>query len=568
MANGYGFTKEVKCALIHSKECVRSVSAKRKKGRAAGVADYRLSAQIIKRSEGKSAIASAAYRSASRLYDERTGEAHDYGRKAGVIHCEIITPDNSPEWMHDRAQLWNAVEAAERRNDAQLAREIQLSLPHELDQAQRKTLLLDFVQEQFVNQGMIADVAIHEPTSGDDRNHHAHVMLTMRELAGDGFGKKNRDWNSPEILTNWREQWAHHQNRGLERHGHQARVDHRSFEAQGVDREPTQHLGPTADDMEKKGKRSRIGDENRERQQRNQLRAQMYAEQFKVQAEISRRQSNFEKWRDHKQQKLQEREAAADLQKLDLSQKHDRRRGNLERELKETYQTPKATIKTELETINRKLQAKGVRKMLRDVFGKTRHDSTHREELAASLRSIEQRENEQRNKLERHITLEVKRHNERMDGLRAKSNTAIERRKEQLKGRAEAERSATPTTAPFIDRGKSAKPDFKRANDNAPQTTNKARTAPKAMPRPTAPEKAPKSSQRENLAAPAPSDRLGLDDRKLINDTRLDGEKKPPKSWTRELGTNDNKRPWTRERGEGIERKPKSPRGGGKNTPS
>ena len=534
------------------------------------MADYRLSAQIIKRSEGKSAIASAAYRSASRLYDERTGEAHDYGRKAGVIHCEIITPDNSPEWMHDRAQLWNAVEAVERRGDAQLAREIQLSLPHELDQVQRKALLLDFVQEQFVNQGMIADVAIHEPSGhgGDDRNHHAHVMLTMRELTSDGFGKKNRGWNSPDNLTNWREQWAHHQNRQLERHGHQARVDHRSYEAQGVDREPTQHLGPTANDMEKKGKRSRIGDENREREERNQLRAQMYAEQFKVQAEISRRQSNFEKWRDHKQQELQEREAAADLQKLDLSQKHDRQRGRLERELADTYGTPKATIKAELETIERKLQAKGVRKVLRDVFGKTRHDSTHREDLAATLRSMEQRENEQRNKLERHINLEKKRHSERMDGLRAKTNTSIERRKEQLREQAKAERSATPTTAPFIERGKSAAPDFKRANDNAPHTPNKARTEAKAKSRPPAPEKSGKPSQRENLAPPEPSDRLSLDERKQINDTRLDGEKKPPKPWQRELGTNDNKRPWTRERGEGIERKPKSPRGGGKNTPS
>lgn len=531
------------------------------------MADYRLSAQIIKRSEGKSAIASAAYRSASRLYDERTGEAHDYGRKAGVIHCEIITPDNSPEWMHDRAQLWNAVEAAERRGDAQLAREIQLSLPHELDQAQRKALLLDFVQEQFVNQGMIADVAIHEPSGhgGDDRNHHAHVMLTMRELTSDGFGKKNRDWNSPDNLTNWREQWAHYQNRQLERHGHQARVDHRSYEAQGVDREPTQHLGPTANDMEKKGKRSRIGDENRERQERNQLRAQMYAEQFAVQQEITRRQSNFDKWKGYKQQEL---EAAVDLQGLDLSQKHDRQRGRLERELADTYGTPKATIKAELETIERKLQAKGVRKVLRDVFGKTRHDSTHREDLAATLRSMEQRENEQRNKLERHINLEKKRHSERMDGLRAKANTSIERRKEQLREQAKAERSATSTTAPFIDRAKSAAPDFKRANDNAPQAPNKARTEAKAKSRPPAAEKSAKPSQREDLAPPEPSDRLSLDERKQINDTRLDGEKKPPKPWQRELGTNDNKRPWTRERGEGIERKPKSPRGGGKNTPS
>lgn len=534
------------------------------------MADYRLSAQIIKRSEGKSSIASAAYRSASRLYDERTGEAHDYGRKAGVIHCEIIAPDNSPKWMHDRAQLWNAVEAVERRGDAQLAREIQLSLPHELDHEQRLELARGFVQEQFVNQGMIADVAIHEPTGhgGDDRNHHAHVMLTMRELTGDGFGKKDRSWNSPENLANWREQWATHQNRALKQHGHDVRVDHRSYEAQGIDREPTQHLGPVANDMEKKGKNSRIGDENRERQERNQLRAQLYAEQFKVQAEISRRQSNFEKWKDYKQQEL---EAALDLRGLDLSQRHDRQRDKLARELKETFGTPKATIKAELETIDRKLQAKGVRKVLRDVFGKTRHDSTFRAELAASLRSIEQLENERRNKLERQITLDKKRYNERMDGLRAKTNTSIERRKKQLQEKARADRAASLSTAPFIDRGKTAKPDFKQANDNAAQSPNKARTEAKPKSRAYIPEKSPKAPQRVTPPPAEPSERLGLDDKKTITDTRLGEHGKLSKPWERSSLSEDRARPWERDdKPAGRERSPSKgkPKGGGGSKPS
>jgi len=228
------------------------------------MADYRFSAQVISRGKGQSSVASAAYRSASRLVDERTGEIHDYGRKGGLIHAEVLTPEGTPEWMQDRAQLWNAVEATERRKDAQLAREIQLSLPHELTDEQRKELAREFVQSQFVNQGMIADIAIHAPSDvGDQRNHHAHVMLTMRELAGDGFGKKNRDWNSPENLTKWREEWAHQQNRMLEQHGHKARVSHLSFEAQGIDREASQHLGSVAADMERNGKNSRIGDENR-----------------------------------------------------------------------------------------------------------------------------------------------------------------------------------------------------------------------------------------------------------------------------------------------------------------
>ena len=218
------------------------------------MADYRLSAQVISRSSGQSAVAAAAYRAGERLHDVRLGEAHDYRRKSGVLHSQIMAPANTPDWMKDRAQLWNAVEAAEKRKDAQLAREIQLSLPHELDHKARVELARRFVQEQFVDRGMIADLAIHTPgREGDDRNHHAHVMLTMRELTGEGFGKKAREWNGPDVLEGWREQWANHQNREFEKRGLDIRVDHRSYEAQGIDREPTQHLGPTASKMERRG---------------------------------------------------------------------------------------------------------------------------------------------------------------------------------------------------------------------------------------------------------------------------------------------------------------------------
>ena len=127
------------------------------------MADYRFSAQAISRGKGQSSVASAAYRSASRLVDERTGEIHDYTRKQGVIHSEVLTPANTPEWMADRTQLWNAVEAVETRKNSQLAREIQLSLPHELTHDQRRELVRDFVQEQFVDRGMSADINIHLP---------------------------------------------------------------------------------------------------------------------------------------------------------------------------------------------------------------------------------------------------------------------------------------------------------------------------------------------------------------------------------------------------------------------
>ena len=251
------------------------------------MATYRLEAKIIGRSQGRSATASAAYRAAERIDDERTGQGFDYTRKRGVLHSEILAPADTPAWMQDRAQLWNAVEKVEKRKDAQLARDLVLSLPHELTDEQRRDLVREFVRGEFVAQGMIADLSIHAPDRrGDDRNHHAHVMLTMRELAGDGFGKKVRAWNETEQLEHWREEWASSVNRHLERHGHDARVDHRSLEAQGVDREPEPKQGPLATKMEREGRPSNAGDDRRAAQARNEERSELAAELAAVTAQI------------------------------------------------------------------------------------------------------------------------------------------------------------------------------------------------------------------------------------------------------------------------------------------
>jgi hypothetical protein len=243
---------------------------------------YRFSAEIIGRGKGYSATAAAAYRAGERIEDERTGAVHDYRRREGVLHAEILAPEGAPAWARDRAKLWNAVEQAERRRDAQLSRQLILALPHELTDAQRKELVRDFVQREFVNRGMVADIALHAPDrEGDARNHHAHVMLTMRRFDGERFGNKERGWNDDGALRGWRYQWAQFQNRALERAGQQARVDHRSYADQGIDREPTQHLGKWAHRMEKAGKPSRIGEQNRQVQARNAERAQR-EHQFKV----------------------------------------------------------------------------------------------------------------------------------------------------------------------------------------------------------------------------------------------------------------------------------------------
>ncbi|WP_019123871.1 MobQ family relaxase [Brevibacillus massiliensis] len=225
------------------------------------MAIYHFSAQVISRSAGRSAVAAAAYRSGERLHDERYGMIHDYSRKV-VAEQEIIAPQHAPEWVYDRERLWNAVEAAEKRKDSQLCREINVALPKELTEKEQRFLVMNFAQKEFVDKGMIADIAIHR---NDADNPHAHIMLTMREITPDGFGSKNRDWNKKEWLESWREQWERHANRALERAGREERIDHRSFERQGItDRLPTIHEGPKVRQMEKRGIATDRGEINRE----------------------------------------------------------------------------------------------------------------------------------------------------------------------------------------------------------------------------------------------------------------------------------------------------------------
>lgn len=243
------------------------------------VAAYRFSAKMIKRSEGRSATAAAAYRAGVEIEDKRTGLIHDYTRRGGVVHSEIMLPDNAPEWMQDRADLWNAAEEAERRKDAQLAREFQMNLPHELDSEQRLALTRAFIRDECVSRGMVADIAIHSPDEkGDNRNHHAHVMLTLRVIDGDGFGKKERAWNDKALLEQWRERWAEYQNQELEKAEIDTSVDHRTLEAQGIDREPEPKLGAVATKMERDGKESHAGNDLRDVWKRNAERAN-YADQ-------------------------------------------------------------------------------------------------------------------------------------------------------------------------------------------------------------------------------------------------------------------------------------------------
>lgn len=243
------------------------------------MADYRLSIQTISRGKGRSVVAAAAYRAGVRLHEERTAEMHDYRRKEGVEHSEIIAPERAPEWATSREKMWNELDATETRSNARTAREFQLSLPHELSFEQRRELVRDFVKNELVAKGMVADVAMHEPgKDGDQRNYHAHILTTTRPLERNGFGAKNREWNQREQVTEWRKSWAEYQNRHLKQAlGRQApKVSHLSLAEQNVTREAQIHLGPHATAMERRGiKTNRGAHNNRIKQMRRMHRTRL-----------------------------------------------------------------------------------------------------------------------------------------------------------------------------------------------------------------------------------------------------------------------------------------------------
>ena len=252
------------------------------------VALFHLHTKVFKRSAGASAVAAAAYRAGEKLLDERAEEEHDYERRRGVEFTEIMTPAQAPEWARDRSQLWNQAEAAERRKDAQVAREVEVALPAELDEQKRRELVRGFVHEHFTSQGMVADVAHHSGEKpGREPNPHAHIMLTLRRFDGDRFAaSKERAWNEHDLAKSWRKSWADRTNRALDRDGHCVKVDHRALKVQRqealkvgdheaaakLDREPQVHLGK-AYHMELQGFRTARGIQALEIAKRNDAKA-------------------------------------------------------------------------------------------------------------------------------------------------------------------------------------------------------------------------------------------------------------------------------------------------------
>ena len=239
--------------------------------------------QVIGRSAGRSATAAAAYRSGEEVRDERTGKVHDYTGKSDIYGSEILLPEGAPERLGDRVVLWNEVELGEKRKDAQLSREVMIALPAELSHWQKQRLAREYVQAEFVSEGMIADIGYHD---FDSHNPHAHIMLTMRSVDREGFGKKKRAWNKRAAIAAHRQAWAEHANQALERAGYTERIDHRSLEDQGVEREPQIHLGAKVMEMEARGISTQVGAESRHISKVNRDIARQQANRERLQASI------------------------------------------------------------------------------------------------------------------------------------------------------------------------------------------------------------------------------------------------------------------------------------------
>ncbi|HBR1595956.1 TPA: MobA/MobL family protein [Klebsiella quasipneumoniae subsp. quasipneumoniae] len=194
------------------------------------MAIFHLDFKIVKRSEGKSSVAKAAYHARTRITDERTGDTYDYSRRTDLYGHFILAPVNAPQHIvKDSTALWNEVERVERQQNGQTARYFDVSIPTELNNDDKKRLVLEYCQKNFVDKGMIADIAFHDL---DSDNPHAHVMLTLKTIGPEGFGKKERSWNDRKMSVLWRESWASMANSYLAAAGSSERIDHRSLQAQ------------------------------------------------------------------------------------------------------------------------------------------------------------------------------------------------------------------------------------------------------------------------------------------------------------------------------------------------
>lgn len=301
------------------------------------MAIYHCTTKTVNRSSGRTAVASMAYRAGEKLTDERTGLTHDFTKKEGVVYTEILS---NLDTELDRSKVWNLAEKSENRKDARTAREWVIALPDELDEEQRKELAREFAQSLVDRYGVVADLAIHAPSKGgDDKNHHAHILLTTRKAELDTENKlvltqkseielsntKRKSLGmgtSQEEIKQIRATWANLANHALEYAGYRERIDHRSYADQGNQLQATIHEGSKVTQMRRKGIDTEISRFNDTIKQQNSQQLQ-YKQQYKehtLEQGFNRVEKGFEQWKkdqeakrldlEHKKQlKLQQEQA-------------------------------------------------------------------------------------------------------------------------------------------------------------------------------------------------------------------------------------------------------------------
>ena len=320
--------------FIQVKVCVRGIplTPKAKAPQGDCMAIYHCSTKTVNRSSGRTAVASSAYRAGEKLEDERTGLTHDFTRKDGVAHSEILS---NLDIEIDRGELWNLAEKTENRKDARTAREWVIALPDELDADQRKDLAKEFATALVDRYGVIADLAIHEPSKGgNDKNHHAHIMLTTRKVELDPDNKlilttkadielsntkrKSLDMSTTqEEIKAIRTKWADLANHALEKAGHSEKIDHRSYADQNNGLQATIHEGTKVTQLRRQGIDTEISrfNDNVKQQNTQQLHQEKQQKESVLQRGLNRVDQGFEQWQKNQESKRLELERQAEMKR-------------------------------------------------------------------------------------------------------------------------------------------------------------------------------------------------------------------------------------------------------------
>lgn len=367
--------------------------------------ELHLHVSAVARSAGRSAVAAAAYRSASRLLDERTGQVHDYTRKRGVEHHEVFAPLNAPAWAGEREALWNAAEAKENRSNSRTALEIEFGFLAEFSHAQRVEVARRFAAHIQADTGAAVDIALHRPhRDGDERNFHAHVLFTTRAFnprTKDGWEKNKArsgilagygNEESQDTLRRYRETLAEIQNDVAKRENLPARVEHLSFKERGITKEAEQHRGPKATEIEREGKKSEIGKANERRDDDARAMAAQIAE---IEAELKIIDLALERTKRQRQQESERKAESSAFHAFEqdtlaaFDEQTDKGRASLRADLARQTRDEDAKLAQDIKGLERALHTQGAfMNFWRTVTGRNARDRAKLDGLRAQAEAM------------------------------------------------------------------------------------------------------------------------------------------------------------------------------------